>query len=307
MRQVALHTLWIPCAIALSACGSLSAMGVPVCDVDDPDCNISTGTDEVSGDLNGETECSDGLDNDQNGMADCEDPACLGLCDADGDGFIAAGRGGDDCDDTKKKTYPGADEVCDSRDNDCDSEIDEDSDLDGSDACEDCDNGDGGIYPGATEVCGDGIDSNCDDEDCLEDWTEDFETGSHSADWVFSGAQPWDTVAVVVQEGAFGGASGTITHSQVSAQTVTVDFNTAGTLSFWHSGSTESGFDFLILSIDGAQQGSWSGSWGWTQENINVSAGQHTIGWTYTKDSSVNFGNDRVWVDYIELVNGSPI
>jgi large repetitive protein len=102
--------------------------------------------------------------------------------DADGDGFTAD----DDCDDGDASVYPGATEVCDGRDNNCDDEIDEDvettfyadADEDGygnaenpiddcsmpsgyvSDA-RDCDDGDVNIHPGAAEVCND-ADDNCD-------------------------------------------------------------------------------------------------------------------------------------------------
>ena len=41
--------------------------------------------------------------------------------DADGDGVVAD----DDCDDTDPTTFPGADEVCDGVDNNCDERIDE--------------------------------------------------------------------------------------------------------------------------------------------------------------------------------------
>ena len=90
-----------------------------------------------------------------------------------------------DCDDGNSAINPGATEVCDGVDNNCDGTIDEgvsttfylDSDNDGYGnaaqtivACTapegyvsnslDCDDGNSAIYPGATEVC-DGVDNNC--------------------------------------------------------------------------------------------------------------------------------------------------
>ena len=101
----------------------------------------------------------------------------------------ARGRGGGrHRDDTDPTIFPGATEVCDGVDNNCDGEVDEgvtstfyldaDGDAFGSEdepreACSqpadavavagDCDDTDPTIFPGATEVC-DGVDNNCDGE-----------------------------------------------------------------------------------------------------------------------------------------------
>jgi hypothetical protein len=71
--------------------------------------------------------CDDGVDNDCDSLTDCEDADCL--ADTDGDGYVDAPCG-DDCGPTDPYTYPGADELCDGVDNDCDALVDEDFDLD---------------------------------------------------------------------------------------------------------------------------------------------------------------------------------
>ncbi len=93
-------------------------------------------------------------------------PGVCGWCgDYDGDGFEAVACGGEDCDDADAATFPGAGEICDGKDNNCDGYIpfvEGDLEVDGWMICHgDCDDSDPAVFPGAKELC-DGKDTDCD-------------------------------------------------------------------------------------------------------------------------------------------------
>ena len=184
-------------------------------DCDDTRSDIHPGAEEIC----------DGVDQDCNGLADVStndgiyvDTQTTYFMDSDGDGHGRADVyyvgcqppdfpyvvGTDDmqfdCDDTRSDIHPGAIEICgDSRDNDCDGDVDEnviaiylDFDGDGYGSnqvstlrcpgndlpvhfvanSDDCDDEDVSNHPGAEEICGDGMDQDCDgaDLECPEDY-----------------------------------------------------------------------------------------------------------------------------------------
>ncbi len=166
-------------------------------DCDDNDPAVHPGADEV---------CNS-LDDDCDGYVDAEDPSLVGgstfYVDADGDaygddateltsceqreGMVTQGG---DCDDSDAAVHPGAAELCNDLDDDCDglvdlddpelvgayeTYVDADGDGFGDDAslrlsCDeppvvvpggDCDDGDAAVHPDADELC-DGVDNDCD-------------------------------------------------------------------------------------------------------------------------------------------------
>lgn len=92
---------------------------------------------------------------------DAERTGCFPVQDYDQDGVLCT----QDCDDNDDTRFPGAPEVCDAIDTNCDDAEELDLDGDGFIACEDCDDDRADVFPGAEEVVGDDIDQDCDGED----------------------------------------------------------------------------------------------------------------------------------------------
>ena len=188
---------------------------------DQPRGTVLSGTDCDDGDervFPSANELCNGIDDNCDGVVD-EGLLEAWYTDADGDGYgdptlseqrcdAPTGMVQDDtdCDDSTAAAYPGAVEVCDEIDNDCDEAVDEDvtltfwADGDGdgygvdgltteacvlpagyADAAGDCDDGDAAVYPWADELCN-GWDDDCDgvtDEDDALDaatWYRDADT-----------------------------------------------------------------------------------------------------------------------------------
>jgi hypothetical protein len=147
--------------------------GFRLCDAV-PDCNdLNASVHPAAEEL-----CDDEIDNNCNGLFDRDDPAAVNCQVAltlsasactDNDGDTYSPDGGDcgavDCDDGDASVNPGAAEVCDGKDTNCDgtrSWNDYDIDQDGFAVCNgDCNDLDAAVNPDAEEICGDGIDNNC--------------------------------------------------------------------------------------------------------------------------------------------------
>jgi len=170
--EAALHLLL---ALALSACAP-GAIELGPTSIRTPD-----GDADADADADGDADADSDADTDTDADTGAPDPADPDL---DGDGYPAS----EDCDDGDGSAFPGADELCDGVDQDCDGKVDEDAvdealwyrdeDADGygdpaasSRGCEpdegfvvegtDCNDGAADVNPAAPETCN-RIDDDCD-------------------------------------------------------------------------------------------------------------------------------------------------
>lgn len=128
--------------------------------------------------------------------------------------------------------------------------------------------------------------------------------------WVSSGSgkAAWSATSSTVYEGKKSLVSGKIRDGATSSLSYTSNF-LSGTVSFYIKVSSEAGFDLARFYIDGVAQvidvrgGTklLSGDIDWTFVSFPLSAGKHTLKWTYVKDDSFGDLKDSVWVDGLLL------
>ena len=71
---------------------------------------------------------------------------------------------------------------------------------------------------------------------------------------------------------------------------------------FWWRGSSEQFYDFFSYSVDGTIRERYSGERGWQKVSLFLTAGSHTIRWSYEKDGSFASGEDAVFVDELSII-----
>jgi len=128
-----------------------------------------------------------------------------------------------------------------------------------------------------------------------------FEDGLVPQGFTLTGNQNWYVVSNQAYHGTKSIRSGGITHNQSTTMTYTFNAANAGKVSFFSKVSSEKNYDWLTFYIDNVEKGKWSGTADWAEHAYDVSAGSHTLKWTYSKDIGVSSGSDCAWVDYISV------
>jgi len=128
---------------------------------------------------------------------------------------------------------------------------------------------------------------------------EDFESGVFDEDWTLSSQHPW----TITNGGPRGTKCAKSSNAGVNSSEgycqLTVDVLAAGELTFMYKVSSETNYDKLHFYMDGQEKGVWSGEVAWAQFVQPVTVGQHTFKWSYTKDYSMNSGEDAAYIDDI--------
>jgi len=135
---------------------------------------------------------------------------------------------------------------------------------------------------------------------------EDFETGDYSyVPWAFGGTAPWNIDTSVYYDGEFSSRSGTITHSQKSQMSASVDYPDGGKVKFFYKTSSEGGYDHLKFFINGIEKKRWSGNLDWREAEFDITPGSNLFMWSYEKDATTTSNSDCVWVDRIVFQGGT--
>jgi hypothetical protein len=144
-------------------------------DCDDTDPAVYLGAPELANGV--DDDCDDQVDEETAGADDDADGWCEGH-DYEGAGLSCwQGATPGDCDDGSPLTHPGAEELCDGEDQDCDGLVpagEADGDGDGWRSCGgDCDDARPDVHPEAEELACDALDTDCVEDPQEEDWDGD--------------------------------------------------------------------------------------------------------------------------------------
>jgi len=112
--------------------------------------------------------------------------------------------------------------------------------------------------------------------------------------------QPWRGQTVVTHDGADAAQTGGVgdsTYTWIKSRV-----NGPATLTFRWKLSSEKDHDYLRFMLDAVDQTRISGEVDWQLITFNVPSGSHELQWRYSKNSNTAAGQDRGWLDQVQLV-----
>ena len=139
---------------------------------------------------------------------------------------------------------------------------------------------------------------------------EDFESGGYNAfAWNNNGDYPWQITSSNTYAGNYSARSNsnlpdgsgswwspTNSNSDLS---ITLNVTEASPISYFRKVSSESNYDKFSFAIDGTTKEELSGEVAWGQSSFDVTPGNHTFRFRYSKDASQASGSDCAWIDNI--------
>lgn len=140
---------------------------------------------------------------------------------------------------------------------------------------------------------------------------EDFESGGFTSfAWDNNAQYPWEITTSNVYAGSYSARSksdlphGTGSwwgsgNNSNSDLTITLNVTEASPISYFRKVSSESNYDFFTFSIDDNNKEELSGEVAWEQVSFDVTPGNHTFRFRYSKDGSQSSGSDCAWIDNI--------
>lgn len=133
---------------------------------------------------------------------------------------------------------------------------------------------------------------------------ETFESNNFTEFAWSNGNNPWEITTSEVYAGNYSARSkSNLNNSSSSELSIPMNLAQAGTISYFRKVSSESDWDKFAFYIDGSKKEELSGEVEWGQASFNVSAGNHTFKFVYTKDGSISNGSDCAWIDNIIFPN----
>ena len=129
---------------------------------------------------------------------------------------------------------------------------------------------------------------------------EDFENSLETLGWVNDPDHPWTISSNEPYSGTYCLQSGNIANGESS--TISMPFNVENAtdeIRFLRKTNGTANSDYLKFYIDGEEVLSYTGALNWREAVAQVTQGEHTFSWTYTRGASGGTGDEHGWIDAV--------